>query len=48
MSDCQLPSLTLPNPPDLLGAIVAALQALGISIPPLPTIPAPPAFCPLD
>jgi hypothetical protein len=47
-SNCNLPSLTLPNPTDILSAIIAILAGLGISIPSLPTIPMPGLFCPLD
>lgn len=46
---CNPPSLSLPQPPsDILAVIVAALAALGVQIPKLPTIPIPPGFCPLD
>lgn len=50
MSACNFPSLTAPQPSNLLAALVAALKALGLSIPQLPTIPWPPTppFCPLD
>ena len=33
---------------DVLAALLAILQALGIPIPDLPSIPIPPIFCPLD
>lgn len=45
---CTPPSLTIPNPTSILAAIIAALAALGIQIPPMPTIPIPAPFCPLD
>lgn len=48
MSLCNPPPLSLPNPPDILSAIIQALGVLGIHIPPMPSIPLPAPFCPLD
>lgn len=46
---CNPPSLVLPNVPDPLALILAALEALGIQIPQVPTIPMlPSGFCSLD
>lgn len=48
---CNFPTLSLPNPDDIMAAIVQALEALIPNFPPpLPTIPWPPVlpFCPLD
>lgn len=49
---CTPPSLAIPNPSDILAAIVAALEALHLWPPPspFPTITPPwlEPFCPLD
>jgi len=45
---CNPPNISIPNPPDILALIEEALSALGIAIPHLPSVPQPPAFCPLD
>lgn len=45
---CNPPSLSLPSPPDLLAILEEALKALGIQIPPLPSIPLPSPPCALD
>jgi len=47
-SACSPPSLTIPSPTSILDLIVQLLAGLGISIPPMPTIPLPAPFCPLD
>jgi hypothetical protein len=49
MSLCNLPTITLPAPSfDILSLITALLALLGIPLPPMPTIPLPALFCPLD
>jgi hypothetical protein len=45
---CTPPSITIPNPASVLAAIIALLEGLGVQIPPIPTIPLPAPFCPLD
>lgn len=45
---CQLPTVSLAVPTDLLALILAALAALGITIPPLPSIALPALPCPLE
>lgn len=44
MSLCNFPTFAIPNPPDILSAILALLPPL----PPLPTISLPGIPCPLD
>lgn len=49
MSLCNSPTLSLPAPPtDVVAILKALLALLGISIPPMPSIPGPPVYCPLD
>jgi hypothetical protein len=45
---CNPPTITIPNPTSVLAAILAALAALGVQIPPMPTIPLPAPPCFLD
>ena len=49
MSLCNYPSLSIPLPAlDPLAIITVILGVLGLSIPPMPSIPMPAPFCPLD
>lgn len=49
MSLCNAPSLSIPTPTlDPLAIITVILGVLGFKIPPMPTIPMPAPFCPLD
>jgi hypothetical protein len=50
MSNCILPNIAIPNPSDLIGALISLLQTLGFPIPQMRTIQVPglALFCPLD
>ncbi len=49
MSLCDLPTLTIPVPTfDPIALLEDLLSLFGISLPPMPTIPIPSGFCPLD
>jgi hypothetical protein len=46
---CNYASLSIPVPTfDPIAILKALLQALGLHIPQMPTIPLPAPFCPLD